>query len=60
MSTEALAVVQQGCDPIKLNQAMLDFGYPVGPITLLDEVGIDVTTHVVNHLIASDDTTHGL
>ena len=40
MSTEALAVVQQGCDPIKLNDAMLEFGYPVGPITLLDEVGI--------------------
>jgi len=51
MSTEALAVVQQGCDPIKLNDAMLEFGYPVGPITLLDEVGIDVTTHVVNNLI---------
>ena len=60
MSTEALAVVQQGCDPIKLNQAMLDFGYPVGPITLLDEVGIDVTTFLVNRLIASDDATHGL
>jgi hypothetical protein len=24
MSTEALAVVQQGCDPIKLNQVGID------------------------------------
>merc|ERR1719240_377657 len=30
---------------------MLDFGYPVGPVSLLDEVGIDVTTKVVNNLI---------
>jgi hypothetical protein len=27
---------------------------------LIAQVGIDVTTHVVNHLIASDDATHGL
>jgi enoyl-CoA hydratase/long-chain 3-hydroxyacyl-CoA dehydrogenase len=51
MATEALACVQQGCDPVKLNDAMLSFGYPVGPITLLDEVGIDVTAHVLQNLI---------
>jgi enoyl-CoA hydratase/long-chain 3-hydroxyacyl-CoA dehydrogenase len=51
MATEALACVQQGVDPLQLNEAMLSFGYPVGPITLLDEVGIDVTSHVLDNLI---------
>jgi enoyl-CoA hydratase/long-chain 3-hydroxyacyl-CoA dehydrogenase len=48
---EALGCVQEGFDPLKLNQASLDFGYPVGGITLVDEVGIDVANHVVNNLI---------
>ena len=47
MATEALGCVQQGVDPVQLNEAMLAFGYPVGPVSLLDEVGIDVTTKVV-------------
>jgi len=51
MATETLACVQQGVDPAKLNQAMVEFGYPVGPVTLLDEVGIDVTCHVLKNLI---------
>jgi len=51
MATEALGCVQQGVDPVQLNEAMLAFGYPVGPVFLLDEVGIDVTTKVVYNLI---------
>ena len=39
-ATETLACIQQGVDPIALNKAMMDFGYPVGPVSLLDEVGI--------------------
>ena len=29
-----------------IDQALVDWGWPVGPITLLDEVGIDVAAHV--------------
>ncbi|MGE9553019.1 fatty acid oxidation complex subunit alpha FadJ [Erwinia amylovora] len=35
-------------EPIEtIDQALVDFGFPVGPIQLLDEVGIDVGTHIM-------------
>ena len=33
-----------------IDNAMLDFGMPMGPIRLTDEVGVDVCSHVVDHL----------
>src|SRR5206468_11466447 len=33
-----------------LDEAMLDFGMPMGPMRLLDEVGIDVALHVAQTL----------
>ena len=59
-ATETLACIQQGVDPIKLNKAMMDFGYPVGPVSLLDEVGIDVTTHVMHNLMGEQPRYLGL
>jgi len=47
---ESLAMMQEGVDPEKINTALTDFGYPVGGITLCDEVGIDVAAHVVSNL----------
>ncbi|QBL09573.1 fatty acid oxidation complex subunit alpha FadJ [Rheinheimera sp. D18] len=39
---EAANILLEG-EPIeKIDQALVKFGFPVGPITLLDEVGIDV------------------
>ncbi len=39
---EAGRLLDVGVGIDAIDQAMLDFGFPVGPITLLDEVGLDV------------------
>ena len=39
---EALVMLEEGGDIQEVDKAMKDFGFPVGPIKLLDEVGIDV------------------
>ncbi|HCE3212658.1 TPA: fatty acid oxidation complex subunit alpha FadJ [Vibrio parahaemolyticus] len=39
-------------EPIeKLDGALLDFGFPVGPITLLDEVGVDIGAKIMPILV---------
>ncbi|MGH6960846.1 MAG: 3-hydroxyacyl-CoA dehydrogenase NAD-binding domain-containing protein, partial [Dongiaceae bacterium] len=43
---EATRLLAEGVDPRDIDQALMQFGYPVGPVTLLDEVGIDVGTKV--------------
>jgi 3-hydroxyacyl-CoA dehydrogenase/enoyl-CoA hydratase/3-hydroxybutyryl-CoA epimerase len=44
---EALLMLGEGADALQIDKVMRKFGYPVGPITLLDEVGIDVGAHVM-------------
>ncbi|KFA96522.1 fatty acid oxidation complex subunit alpha FadJ [Vibrio sp. ER1A] len=40
-------------EPIEaLDNALLDFGFPVGPITLLDEVGVDIGAKIMPILVA--------
>ncbi|CAN5631206.1 fatty acid oxidation complex subunit alpha FadJ [soil metagenome] len=39
---EAAILLQEGVAIEKIDAAMVDWGFPVGPITLFDEVGLDV------------------
>lgn len=44
---EAMRCLLEG-EPIEtIDEALMDFGFPVGPVQLLDEVGIDVGTHIM-------------
>jgi 3-hydroxyacyl-CoA dehydrogenase/enoyl-CoA hydratase/3-hydroxybutyryl-CoA epimerase len=39
---EAGRLLEEGASVESIDKALVEFGFPVGPITLLDEVGIDV------------------
>ena len=41
---EAAILLDQGVAIDLIDKAIVDFGFPVGPITLVDEVGLDVAT----------------
>ena len=47
---EAVRLFDAGASSHDIDEAMLDFGMPMGPLRLLDEVGLDVAAHVVNTL----------
>jgi 3-hydroxyacyl-CoA dehydrogenase / enoyl-CoA hydratase / 3-hydroxybutyryl-CoA epimerase len=47
---EAVRLFDLGASAHDIDEAMLDFGMPMGPLRLLDEVGLDVAAHVVNTL----------
>jgi 3-hydroxyacyl-CoA dehydrogenase/enoyl-CoA hydratase/carnithine racemase len=44
---EATFMLSEGVDPAKMEEAMVDFGLPMGPATLADLTGMDVNYHVV-------------
>ena len=53
-TTQVAALVQDGVQLETLDKALKNFGMPVGPITLADEVGIDVVSHVASFLSKAD------
>jgi len=50
---EASHLFEEGADIEALDESMLDFGMPMGPMRLLDEVGLDVATDVAKTLCAA-------
>lgn len=44
---EAASILGEGNRIEAIDSALTEFGFPVGPITLMDEVGIDVGSHVL-------------
>lgn len=44
---EAATLLSEGVSILKIDKSLMEFGFPVGPITLIDEVGIDVGMHVL-------------
>ena len=47
---EAVRLFNEGCSVGQLDKLMLDFGMPMGPLRLSDEVGLDVAQHVATDL----------
>jgi enoyl-CoA hydratase/long-chain 3-hydroxyacyl-CoA dehydrogenase len=58
MMAELAPLFQDGVKPKQLDEAILDLGMPVGPVTLIDEVGADVGLHV-QHTMLADETMGG-
>jgi len=48
---EAGLLFQSGARVKDIDEAMLDFGMPMGPLRLIDEVGVDVAGHVAETIV---------
>jgi 3-hydroxyacyl-CoA dehydrogenase / enoyl-CoA hydratase / 3-hydroxybutyryl-CoA epimerase len=51
LMNEATYLLAEGVCIEDIDSAMRDWGWPVGPITLLDEVGIDIAAHICPILV---------
>lgn len=50
---EAGRLAESGVPVATIDGAMLDFGMPMGPLRLLDEIGLDVAAHVAETMVGS-------
>jgi 3-hydroxyacyl-CoA dehydrogenase/enoyl-CoA hydratase/3-hydroxybutyryl-CoA epimerase len=50
---EAVRLFNSGAEVTAIDESMLDFGMPMGPLRLLDEVGLDVASDVAQTLCAA-------
>ncbi len=46
---ESTFMIGEGVDPAQIEEAVVDFGMPMGPATLSDLTGIDINYHVVKY-----------
>jgi len=51
---EVSALARDGASLEMLDKSMTKFGMPVGPVTLADEVGVDIASHVASFLSEAD------
>jgi 3-hydroxyacyl-CoA dehydrogenase/enoyl-CoA hydratase/3-hydroxybutyryl-CoA epimerase len=47
---ECVRMLEAGVDPARLERALKRFGMPMGPLQLLDEVGLDIAAHAAQSL----------
>jgi 3-hydroxyacyl-CoA dehydrogenase/enoyl-CoA hydratase/3-hydroxybutyryl-CoA epimerase len=50
---ESVSLVEEGADFRTVDKVLEEFGMPMGPFVLLDEIGIDVAAHVARILAAA-------
>lgn len=60
MLHEALLILEEGAGIMQVDTEMKRYGFPVGPLTLLDEVGIDVGAHVSDGVLGQLFVSRGL
>ncbi len=48
---EAALLIHEGVPIETIDKALVSFGYPVGPVLLIDEVGVDVSIHILDFMI---------
>jgi len=47
---DAAEIFQAGVSAEKIDQALLEWGMPMGPLRLIDEIGVDITVDIANTL----------
>src|SRR5437764_855163 len=47
---EAAELFENGVDAQEIDEALLEWGMPMGPLRLIDEIGVDITVDIANTL----------
>jgi 3-hydroxyacyl-CoA dehydrogenase / enoyl-CoA hydratase / 3-hydroxybutyryl-CoA epimerase len=47
---DAAELFESGVDPVKIDNALTQWGMPMGPLRLIDEIGVDITIDIGNTL----------
>ena len=47
---DAAELFESGLHPTKIDNALLQWGMPMGPLRLIDEIGVDITVDIANTL----------